>query len=356
MSTPFKIFLASRDFIAKIIPKSGKILRLFEILDRINDSKDAARIMTLNADEVMKRARLWMKQARGNFFAWTHFMDTYSPYNIPEKFVKRVNSSLSATRITKLNRIHRMLNCTSDHQPINRKVPAVRKLKDLYRAALLFVDAEFKKHVEFLERTGLLDRSIIVITGDHGELFMEHGFIEHPARMYDELLHVPLVVYLPPSLQKRFGKPRAIEKHVDLVHLAPTLLDIMGFQSPGSFVGRSLAPLFKNESGESYFPIISQTYKKKNNRKTIESSNVDQLVSIRTKKWKYIHDTAGPDQCMLFEMAPNINEDVNLVHKKPDIAAFFKKRAEAILKNDYDLDFKGREKLKIYKAVRKTRL
>ncbi|MFX0100253.1 MAG: sulfatase [Candidatus Hodarchaeota archaeon] len=356
MGTLFKIMVAARDFIARFIPKSGKILRIFDILDKVNDSKDTASMMKLNADDILKRARLWMKQVRGNFFAWTHFMDSHSPYNVPDKYVKGINPDMSPKRITMLNRIHRMLNRTSEHEPLKRRSPAVEELMDLYRAALLFIDDEFRKHVNYLKNAGFLENTIIMITGDHGELFMEHGFIEHPARMYDELLHVPLVLYLPPSLQARFGNPRTIERHIDLLHIAPTLLDVMGIESPDSFVGRSLAPLFHGEGETSYFPIISQTYKKKNNRKTIESSNVDQLIAIRTKKWKYIHDTAGPEHCMLFRLEPEINEDLNLVEEMRDVAGFFKERAEAILKNDYNMESGGREKLKIYKAIRKTKL
>ena len=73
------------------------------------------------------------------------------------------------------------------------------------------------------------------------------------------------------------------------------------------------------------------------------------------KKWKYIHDTVGPEHCMLFRLEPQINEDENLIDEMKDVAKYFKDRVESILKNDYELESGEREKLKIYKAIRKKK-
>src|SRR6185503_10510055 len=78
---------------------------------------------------------------------------------------------------------------------------------------------------------------------DHGDEFFEHGGIEHTRTLYDEIMHVPLIVRLPGE-----GRGRVVTDQVGLVDLMPTLLDVLGVPSSPSLQGRSLQPLIAGGS------------------------------------------------------------------------------------------------------------
>ncbi len=88
-----------------------------------------------------------------------------------------------------------------------------------------------------------LDDMLVVVTSDHGEEFLEHGQFEHGHGVYQEVVHVPLIVAGP-------GVPRGarVEGIAQLLDVAPTLLDLAGIETPETFAGRSLAPLFADST------------------------------------------------------------------------------------------------------------
>ena len=83
------------------------------------------------------------------------------------------------------------------------------------------------------------------MTADHGEAFLEHGSIEHGAKLQEEVVHVPLLFWGPGiPAGRRIGVPVA---HVDLL---PTLLDLLGIARPGWLEGRSLAGVLRGSEPE----------------------------------------------------------------------------------------------------------
>jgi arylsulfatase A-like enzyme len=100
------------------------------------------------------------------------------------------------------------------------------------------------------ERCG--DRWVLIVSADHGEAFGEHGSTEHGKTLYEELLHVPLVVVGP-----RIA-PRTVDERVGLVDLGPTILDLFGIASPAAFEGQSLAPLLAGRPASLTRPLLSE--------------------------------------------------------------------------------------------------
>lgn len=107
-------------------------------------------------------------------------------------------------------------------------------LRALYDAELSLVDEEFARLLGYLRLKGLLARTIVVVTSDHGEEFGEHGEFTHQ-QVYEECLRIPLLVWLP-------GGPRGVRRAdpVDLVDLAPTLLEALGLEPPAWYQGRAV--------------------------------------------------------------------------------------------------------------------
>ena len=127
-----------------------------------------------------------------------------------------------------------------------------------YDREIRFVDDELRRLLGALEARGRLERTLLVLTSDHGEEFLEHGWIGHGATLPEEVLRVPLLVLGP-------GIPagRRISQPVGLVDLAPTLLDLLGAPPLPAAMGRSFAPLLRGaqaEGGSDPRPIFSETW------------------------------------------------------------------------------------------------
>ena len=106
-----------------------------------------------------------------------------------------------------------------------------------YRGEVRYTDRMLGELFEGLERAGVLEGAIVVLTSDHGEEFQEHGQWLHGNGLYEETLRVPLIVRAPGALPGR-----RIARPVSLLDVAPTLLDLAGLQAPESFHGESLRP------------------------------------------------------------------------------------------------------------------
>lgn len=139
------------------------------------------------------------------FFAWVHYLDPHAEY------VKSPAHDFGDTQ------------------------------RDLYDSEVAFTDEHVGRLLEHLEKQGLLERTIVIVTSDHGEAFGEHGMIRHGFEVWEELVRVPFFVFVPGLPPKRVAVRRG---QIDLV---PTLLEIYGVPSPSGegsdFVsGVSLVP------------------------------------------------------------------------------------------------------------------
>ena len=104
-----------------------------------------------------------------------------------------------------------------------------------YDSSLRMVDAEVGKLTDFLVESELLERTVVLIMSDHGEAFGEHGMVDHVWTVYDEMIHVPLIIRYPRSFRE--GRNSNL---VDTVDLFPTLCELAGIAPPATVQGRSL--------------------------------------------------------------------------------------------------------------------
>jgi arylsulfatase A-like enzyme len=133
--------------------------------------------------------------------------------------------------------------------PVDRSVARVdvgeadrRHLIDLYDAGVRQLDAELGRLFAFLRAERLLDDSLLVLTSDHGEEFLEHGGLLHSRTLYQEVLHVPLILRGP-------GIPAGarVAAPVSLVDVAPTVLAALGARPPEDLDGLDLSPLWRRD-------------------------------------------------------------------------------------------------------------
>jgi Sulfatase len=141
------------------------------------------------------------------------------------------------------------------HQPYNlggtKGTPYER-----YLAELAIADAALAALVRGFEARGLMERTLFILTADHGEAFGEHNSRYHGATVFEEVVRVPLVVSNPTLAAK------TMVQKVTLMDLAPTVLDVFGVDTPGSYMGQSLLPLLSGSSDPLTRPIFIDSQSK----------------------------------------------------------------------------------------------
>ena len=129
--------------------------------------------------------------------------------------------------------------------------------KDPYSGEVAFVDAQLGWLFSFLEKSGALEKTIIILTSDHGEAFGEKEEIRHGFFAYNNVLHIPLIIYYPGDEAKVVSQNAC---HVDIF---PTVCDLLGLPAPSHLQGESLLPVIAGRERQKkliYFESMSPHY------------------------------------------------------------------------------------------------
>jgi arylsulfatase A-like enzyme len=197
---------------------------------------------------------------------------------------------------------------------INNK-NSLEYLISLYDACLLGVDQELIKPIlTKLKNLKIYERTILVITADHGELFGEHKILGHgiKARFYEEVIHVPLIIKLP-----NFSDRKDIPELTQSIDIMPTILDILGMKFPASIQGKSLLYLMKNDKSGLVNEYVH---------------GQDRFFAyLRSPKWKLIVDRRELKkevsiQDKLFDIKDDPQELVNLRDLKPGVYKYLREK------------------------------
>jgi arylsulfatase A-like enzyme len=114
-------------------------------------------------------------------------------------------------------------------------------LIDLYDGEIAYTDYHLGRLFDWMEQSGRLDNTIIVIMSDHGESFGERMVYKHNSQLYDEQMRVPMIVYVPGQA------PRRIRDYVTTVDLGATILNLIGIDVPAEYAGVTLLPLMRGQ-------------------------------------------------------------------------------------------------------------
>lgn len=305
------------------------------------------------ADLISEKAVLWLGQHTDNFFLWIHYMDSHFPYQPRPEYLHQLQiKGITKSQIIKLRR-------QMEKKLLGKSVQIsdgdLRKVVDLYDGEIVYTDDAIASLLVELEKVGAYDDTLIIVTADHGDEFNEHGEVGHWAKLYDELIRVPLIIKWPSS-----HGGVVIEEQVQLLDIAPTILDFLGIEKPGGFQGTSLIPLMegKGRRGMDSTGVISETVHNKG--RVPRDGKGKRLTSYRTEEWKYIIDEeTGRGE--LYNLQDDPQEKKNLVDREPQKAAEFRSRItthirmEEKSKEAFITVERGRIREKI-KDLRKARL
>jgi arylsulfatase A-like enzyme len=118
--------------------------------------------------------------------------------------------------------------------------------RDSYDDCLAYIDEQLGNLFDELRRRGLLDKTVIVVTSDHGEGLGEHNLFDHGESLYRTEIRVPLVI-IPPSGVKRAA---VVDETVSLLDLPATIVDLAGEAKGAPFPGRSLARFWRESASD----------------------------------------------------------------------------------------------------------
>ena len=178
---------------------------------------------------------LLRKGSGQNQFLFVHTLDVHWPYWPPEEF--RTRFGPRPLEVTEL-----LQKVLVDDPPANQQ--EIDHVINLYDGELAYVDQELGRLFDEMKSLGTYDSSLIVLTADHGEAFYEHGFWKHTQTLYDEMIHIPLIVKWPK------GAPTGrVEAMVSQTDVFPTILG----SSRGGVIQRMVS-----ERSETSGPISSE--------------------------------------------------------------------------------------------------
>jgi arylsulfatase A-like enzyme len=182
------------------------------------------------ADMVVDEALAWLNSLDEKpFFLWLHFMDPHAPYYPVEKALPLMGDTITPFRARYQNAYWNRGGLQEKH--FRRHL---EQIVTLYDAGVRWVDAQIARLVESLAQLEKWNDCVLAFTADHGEEFLDHGGRFHsPNKVTEELIRVPLLLRVPGQTATQTGNP------FGLIHLAPTLLDIVGVSIPAKFRGRS---------------------------------------------------------------------------------------------------------------------
>ncbi|MBD3233063.1 MAG: sulfatase-like hydrolase/transferase [candidate division Zixibacteria bacterium] len=191
-----------------------RIIKLIEpVLVSIFPGVKAHKMLLSDAEYTTDKVISWLdKNGKTPFFLYLHYMDAHAPYH---------------DHPYKGNFLFPYKHGNSEHD--------IDRFMTLYKEEIEFFDNHFGRLIRFLEEVEVYDNTMIVFTSDHGEEFFEHYLWEHGQTMYDEVLHIPLIIK-GPRIKQSGGTDSALVAQIDI---APTILDLLDIAIPRSWLGES---------------------------------------------------------------------------------------------------------------------
>ena len=207
---------------------------------------------------------------------WLSFYEPHSPFNFPIEFASKYSPS--------------DINLPETSPEDARWLPAIfRDLSEADRRGIVasyynsveYVDSNVGRMLDALDELGLSESTLVVYISDHGYLLGHHGRFEKHM-MWEEIVRVPMVIRYPGLA------PRAETALVEMVDLAPTILDILDVDAMGGLDGRSLLGLLRGETAEHRDVVFSEYLH-------------DNKAMVRTDRWKYVFTTGKTDLSLGYE-------------------------------------------------------
>ncbi|RMF93968.1 MAG: hypothetical protein D6734_08880 [Candidatus Schekmanbacteria bacterium] len=203
-------------------------------------------VLDASSEKITELSKDWLKKNRKkDFFLWIHYLDPHIPYSPPVKYIKE-KEFLDANKRS-FNNVVKVRK-----EPIKISEKERRRIRYLYEAEVRYVDDCIGDLIETLKALKIYRDTLIIFTSDHGEEFWEHNGFEHGHTLYNELIHIPLMIKLP---DERITK--RIKSSITLSSLFSTILDLCNINYQKNLCIEAPLPLNGNEEDKYNAEIFS---------------------------------------------------------------------------------------------------
>lgn len=257
----------------------------------------------------------WLDARPGRtFFAMLNYFDVHDPYFPPNPYRQMFSTASSSNKVKE--------EWVRNQVPI-RTPSGVRTWVDAYDGSIRFLDDQIADLLTELEKRGMGANTLVVMAGDHGESFGEHGLVQHNNALYMDTIHVPLIFFWPGKVPQSIR----VKQPVSLASIPATLLDLCGQRSHSAFEAASLKPLFE-PGGPTSWPsprseMAQLPYSFSNPGDPILYGR---MTSIVRERWHYIlHEHTGEE---LYDWSSDPEETKDLSHtpEAQEVLAEFRKQ------------------------------
>ncbi len=272
------------------------------------------------AQDVRTAAQEWLeKNGHQKFFLFIHFWDPHSPYDPPAPLDTMFQRPLAAappvpqdSRFGHANLRESLPGLAEPELPA-----AIRREIAAYDGEVRYVDQEIGLLLDALQRPGLWDETLVIVTGDHGEGLGERGWWGHEL-FFEEHILVPLLI-------KPAGKPitgRVVDRTVGLIDLAPTILEVLNLAPREPCDGQSLRALLQGPPPPASPPravfLERRHYPAVMRQQSPERWGLGKEYAVRAGGWKLIHKELEEDE--LYHLVTDPRELHDLVAAEPAVA------------------------------------
>jgi arylsulfatase A-like enzyme len=292
----------------------------------VNPSHRHRMRLMVSCDEINARAIPWLEQHGGErFFLFLHYWEPHTPYLPPQKY----RTFYPDGRNPFDPNVHTF-------EPIKRQpfwqmfgdtwfkklgpITDAEYVASLYDGEIRHADDAVGQVMETLERLGLAEETLFVVTADHGESLGSHDIYFDHHGLYEDVIRVPLIVRYPAAIAAGLEPDAVIEQQ----DVAPTLLEAAGVEAPHSMEGRSFWPLLTSRGdvpGSAEVVCLESTWQSK--------------YALRTPTRKLIlsrePDRHGMPRRELYDLATDPEEICNLADALPEEADIMEARLEALI-------------------------
>ena len=230
----------------------------------------------------------WVERnSNRRFFLFIHYWDPHFDFIPPppydEIFDPYYEGDIDGTNFQHSGRV----NADMDRRDLDHIIA-------LYDGEIRWTDLHVDSLFATLEDLDLMGETVVILVGDHGEEFFEHGYKGHRRTLYDEVIHVPLIMMIP-----GFERSGGFDTAVSTVDILPTVLDVLKVECPTPMDGESLIPVISGEALRRDTPIVV-------------SELGYHLTAVIKDNWKIIHDSDS-ESYELYDLGSDPGETRNLI-------------------------------------------
>ncbi|WP_406700457.1 sulfatase [Singulisphaera sp. Ch08] len=273
------------------------------------------------AEMINRDALNWLVQrpSAQPFFLFLNYYDAHTPFLPPDGPDPRFG--LAALSLEEKLEIDRRFaawsvkkTTTADSVPENVEAEAIEMYRDSYESSIAYLDRQVGLLMDEIERRGLLDNTLVILTSDHGEHFGEHSLLGHGLSLYRDEVHVPLLI-IPPSRSQSpiSSSAKIVHDPVSLREIPATVAACVESNPRMPFPGRSLARFLSDDVKQvpETSPVLCEVQHLKRFPRTDQiPSTLGPVSSLMTRKRVYIRGGGGREE--YYDIANDPIESDNL--------------------------------------------